>query len=264
MRFYWSNTDFADMIRGTTKPPYASMEEWDEWESTAKNNHPFRYWLAEEFFDDIEDIIVYIPNKLNYIRCYIKNRFVDHTHRLTASKKHIKPGEWCDVGYRFLPCLFNELQDYVEVEVASSHVMWMTDDDEKIKKYPPFKYKTWFNWSDWRCPQAGIDYLNWASSLTHEDKPTKQAIDAAEILELYYWWVNDYPNRPDPDEASGIDGFYDTREAEGKKWSSPLSPDEKTTWNKFNDIREDMIKQQTQEDTEMLIRLIKVRDALWT
>ena len=263
MRFYWTNTDFADIIRGTTKPSHASMEDWDEWETLAKSNHPFRYWLAEELLDDIEDMLVYIPNKLTSLRCHIRNRFVDHTNRLSASKDHIKPGEWCDVGYRFLPCLFNELKDYVEVEVASVHVMWMTDEDNP-QKYPPYKGSSWFNWSGWRCPQAGIDYLEWASALTHEANLTRQAIDAKEILELYYWWVNDYPNRPDPDEASGIDGFYDTRERQGKKWSSPLSTDEKEMWNKFNAIREDMIKQHTQEDTDMMIRLIKVREALWT
>jgi len=264
MRLYWTCSDFADKIRGTAKIPSGTSEEWDEWETLAKTNHPFRYWLVEEFLDNLEDVIVYIPNKLYSFRCYLRNRFVDHTHRLTASKDHLKPGEWCDVGYRFLPCLFNELKDYVEVEIAINHVMWMTDDDDFAKYQPLYKQTTWYRWKSWRCPQAGIDYLKWAMELTHDDKPTKQAIDAKEILELYLWWVNDYPNREDPDIVSGIEGFYDARQKEGKKWSSPYTDDENAMWKKFNAIREDISKHYTQEDEEMMIRLIKVREALWT
>jgi len=54
MRLYWTCSDFADKIRGTAKIPSGTSEEWEEWETIAKNNHPFRYWLVEELMDNLE------------------------------------------------------------------------------------------------------------------------------------------------------------------------------------------------------------------
>ena len=113
---YWSCSEFADWLRGTAKPKFETGEGWRKWRHAAKNKHPFRYWLAEEVLDKIQNFIWHPVDTLYDLKYYINNRWVTRTHALTAHPKDIKPGKWRDLGNRFLPCLFNELVDFVEHE----------------------------------------------------------------------------------------------------------------------------------------------------
>jgi len=272
MRNYWTCTKFADWLRGTTKLKCGTSEEWAEWETRAKHAYPIRWWLAEEGLDKIQDVWCWIPERINDVRYYINNRFITRTHCLSAHPRDIKRGTWRDVGNRFLPCLFNELVDFVEVEQAWHHVIW---DEEARKKYrTPFS-RTFFRFRTWRCPEAGIDYLKWAMTLTNKDfiqegeqeEPTYQALAAKEILELYTWWTEVYRNRPEPMDASGWSDYCEaSRLANNGKLSfgGDKTPELKemcdTAHKKLREIEEAYEK----EDEEMMIRLIKVRESLWT
>ena len=119
---YWSCTPFADWLRGTKKLGAGTAEQWDDWTTAAQMKHNFRYWLAEEALGHIQDFVTWPVRKLYDIKYYINNRWVSRTHSLTAHPRDIKPGQWQDVGNRFLPCLFNELVDFVEIESAWSHI----------------------------------------------------------------------------------------------------------------------------------------------
>ena len=112
---YWSCTPFADWLRGTKKLSAGTSEEWDDWTTAAQMKHNFRYWLAEEGLGHIQDFVTWPVRKIYDVKYYINNRWVTRTHSLTAHARDIKPGAWRDVGNRFLPCLFNELVDFVEV-----------------------------------------------------------------------------------------------------------------------------------------------------
>ena len=90
-----------------------------------------RYWIAEEALDYLQDFITWPVRKIYDIKYYINNRWVSKTHALTASVKDIPRGEWRDVGHRFLPCLFNELVDFVEIELPSNMLMWMDKEEQK-------------------------------------------------------------------------------------------------------------------------------------
>ena len=273
---YWSCTPFADWLRGTKKLSAGTAEEWDDWTTTAQMKHNFRYWLAEEALGHIQDVVTWPVRTLYDIKYYINNRWVTRTHSLTAHAKDIKPGQWQDVGNRFLPCLFNELVDFVEIETAWSHIAW--GDEEARKKYnPPFYASGWWRWRTWRCPQAGIDNLTWQSELTHNEdyckdqpyymKPTPQAVKAQEILALYTWWTEIYPNRPDAYEASGWTDYCEaSRLSNGGKinWSSDKSPELKKQSSKAHKALQKLEADYEKEDTEMMIRLIKVRHGLWT
>ena len=171
--------------------------------------------------------------------------------------------------------MFNELVDFVEIEQAWHHCMW---DEEARKRFEvPWWRKGWLRWRTWRCPDAGIEYLIWASGLTvREDwvdkndpeygKPTQQAIAAKEILELYRWWKIERPKRPDPMEASGWSAYCDMRRNRGDDLLDfeDRTPEEaemsKTALQKSQEMEEAYEK----EDEEMMIRLIKVRQSLWT
>ena len=272
---YWSCTKFADWLRGTNKLGAGTSEEWDQWHTTAKMRHNFRYWVAEEALDAIQNFVNYPMDKLNDIRYYINNRWVSRSHGLTAHPRDIKPGQWQDVGNRFLPCMFNELVDFVEIEQAWNHCIW--SDEARTKFNVPWYRKGWLRWRTWRCPEAGLEYLKWASTLTNEEfldedkkhlaEPTYQATSAKEIIELYTWWTQTYRNRPDPYDASGWTAACEVqRAANGGKlsFSEPKDPVLKKASDKAHKLLQKIEKAYEAEDEAMMIRLIKIRQSLWT
>jgi hypothetical protein len=274
---YWTCSKFADWLRGTAKPHSATSEGWDEWTEKAKSAHPIRFWIADDGLDYLQDFVTWPIRTLYSIKYYINNRWITRTHSLTAHPRDIKPGNWCDVGNRFLPCLFNELQDFVEMELAWWHIAW-SDKTERAKYSAPFWASGWFRWRTWRCPQAGLDNLEWQRKLVHDDqwvkkddplygKPTPQAIKAQEILDLYTWWTTTYRNRPDAYEASGWSAYCEaSRLANGGKpsWGSDKTSELKKMSNKAHKLLTKIEADYEKEDEDMMIRLIKVRHGLWT
>lgn len=274
---YWGCSKFADWLRGTPSGEAKSGKEWAKWTKDAKAKHPVRYWLADKGIDFVESIVFYIPDKIHEIKYYINNRYVTKSHALSAHPRNIRPGTWCDVGDRFLPCLFNELQNFVEIEKAWKHIAW---DNEARKKYkPPFYATGWLRWRTWRSKAAGLDHLIWEASLVHGDdwvepenplygQPTPQAIAAKEVMELYQWWTEVYPNRPDPYDVSKWSEICDRRRANTSEenfwWMDDQTDEERDESKKSLDIMRDIEERYRQEDTEMLIRLINLRDSLWT
>jgi hypothetical protein len=275
MTNYWSNSKLADWIRGTAKPYVMELGAWDSWENKARKAAPVRYWIAEEGLDHLQDIITYIPRKLYDLKYYVNNRWVTRTHCLTAHPRDIKPGAWCDVGNRFLPCLFNELVDFVEVELAWWHIAW---DDEARKKFQaPWYARGWFRWRTWRCKRAGLENLAWQMKLTHgngdgvgEDhklygKPTPQAKAAKEIYDLYFWWTVTRPRRPDPYEVSGWTAICErAREINGGRLSFATPKELKKEHDRAHKQLTKMEAEYEAEDEAQMINLIKLRQSLWT
>jgi hypothetical protein len=273
---YWSCSKFADWLRGTAKLKVGTSEEWDEWRTTAKIKHSFRYWLAEEGLDIAQTIVYYIPDKIHSVKYYVNNRFITRTHSLTAHPRDIKPGQWQDVGNRFLPCLFNELVDFVEVELAWWHLAWSPE--ERPKYNMPWWAVGWWRVRTWRCPQAGLDNLEWQRNLRWKEdevgadfkglgEPTPQAVKAQEILDLYTWWTTTYRNRPDPYDASGWSAYCElSRLANGGKLSfgEDKTPELKKASKLAHKELQRIEAAYEKEDEQMMIRLIKVRHALWT
>lgn len=273
---YWSCTKFANWLRGTPKPSSATSQGWGSWRKSAQAAHPIRYWLADTGLDYVQDVIYWPVTKLYDVKYYINNRWVTRSHSLTAHARDIKPGSWHDVGNRFLPCLFNELVNFVEVEQAWHHIAW--DKDARTKYKAPFYATGWFRWRTWRCPQAGLDYLDWAGGLKMDEqwiskddpsygKFTPQAIAAQEIKALYLWWTQIHPNRPDPYDESGWTLYCESRKTSdpddfmGREDSTESDRIEtKTSLDKLAALE----KQYDEEDEEMLIRLIRIRSSLWT
>lgn len=271
----WRSSAFADWLRGTDKGVAKTLDDWEKWEIEARQRHPVRYWLAEEALDKIQNFICWPLDKLHAIKYYINNRFVTKTHCLVASKQYIAPGEWRDLSDRFLPCMFGALVDYVEIELAAHQIIWNGD----AKKYKaPFWASGWFRWRTWRCPAAGIDHLEWQASLVYTDleldaddprigKPTPQAIDALEVLTLYRWWTEVYANRADPYEVSGWNEYCNltAENNSGKlRWNNKESPElAKLRTRTYQQLRK-IEKEYLREDEAMMIRLIKIRQSLWT
>jgi hypothetical protein len=165
--------------------------------------------------------------------------------------------------------------DFVEIEQAWHHCIW--SDDAKTKFETPWWRKGWLRWRTWRCPEAGLEYLRWAETLTnaefldedkkHEAVPTYQAKAAKEIIELYTWWTTTYRNRPDPYDASGWTAACEaSRIANGGRlsFSSDKDPVLKKASDKAHKLLQKIEAAYEKEDEEMMIRLIKIRQSLWT
>lgn len=273
---YWSCSKFADWLRGTAKPYAETSEGWRDWKNNARSAHRLRYWIAEEGLDHLQRFIYYIPDQLYSVKYYINNRWITGTHRLTAHPRDIKPGAWCDVGNRFLPCLFNELVDFVELEQAWHNIAWS---EEARKKYkPPFYAWGWFRWRTWRSAEAGLDALRWAAALTQDEsyglkpgdpdwgKPTHQAVNAAECINLYLWWTQVRPQRADPHDASGWTEYCEQRRTEAGDgfWLGCETDEQRRRSSDILAVCSKIEAEYEEEDEAMMIRLIKLRRYLWT
>lgn len=234
---YWSCSKLADKIRGTPKPFALEWQQWNDWHKDAKQKHPFRYWVADKFLKKLQDFVNLPLDIYHTIEVYIRNRYIDKVHYLRTD---LTPGEYYDLDTRILHALFTELTDLVEVEYAS------------MQKHSEEKHNYVFNKG--RCPLAGLDYLNWAGQLKYDEdmgfnpqdefiynKLTPQAETALTVLELYNWWKN-RDNRKNPHD------LY-TKEKDGPQYFLKI---------------DDMEQKYEEEDTDMLIKLIKIRGGLWT
>ena len=147
----------------------------------------------------------------------------------------------------------------------------------KTKYNVPWYRKGWLRLRTWRCPEAGMEYLRWAETLTNEEfleegekhkaEPTSQAKAAKEIIQLYTWWTVTYRNRPDPYEASGWTAACEaSRIANGGRlsFSGDKDPVLKKASDKAHKLLQKIEADYEKEDEEMMIRLIKIRGSLWT
>jgi hypothetical protein len=244
------------------KPHSETSKGWNTWHEEAKKSHPFRYWLAEEGLDIVQDAIYYVPDKFYEARSYFRNRYRDNTHALTSK---LPRGKWYDMDTRILHCMFDSLVTFVDEEKALRNYEWFEKNNVKFKV---------------PCAEAGLAHLAWEINLKHDEewvkksdpeygKTTHQAKKAKEILALYTWWTKERPLRPDPMDVSGWSKLCDeSREKNGGKDIFLLLEEEskkdrarsKKVLDKCHKIEEAYDK----EDEEMLIRLIKIRKSLWT
>jgi hypothetical protein len=233
---YWTCSKFANWIRGEDKPHALEWSKWTEWKNEQKKQRPFRYWLSDTFLRKLQNV-VYFPSDVYYtIKTYVRNRFIDKTHYL---KTNLPPGDYYDFDHRILHSLFNELVDFVELELSSLS-RWNKDKNYKFVKG--------------RCQEAQDDYFRWANHLKHQGRLTEQAKASRRIKELYEWWKYLRPQRADPYSSSEFS--YDIGEIlDGKKIKQ-----KQKSYQKSYDLEE----QYDNEDTEMLIELIKIRNHLWT
>lgn len=281
---YWSCGKHAKWVRATfantTKPFALSLGEWKVWDREFKVAHPIVCWYTEVFLNKVQRILCMPKDMLDEVRYWGYNKFVSKPHILDTK---LKSGSYHEIDERILHGLFETLVDFIEVEKAWMHVVW-SDEARKRYQLPWYKRVPYFlRWKPWRCPAAGLDYLKWEMSLVHDytylseeerlqqhdyNHPTPQALAAREQYELYNWWKYDRPNRKDPMEASGwSDHCKQMRGTYGNdtfSLSEDHTPQEQIQSKTALDLCDSIEKNYTEQDEQMLIRLIKIRKHLWT
>jgi hypothetical protein len=100
----------------------------------------------------------------------------------------------------------------------------------------------------------------------HKAEPTSQAVYAKEMKDLYTWWTVTYRNRPDPYDVSGWTEYCEKSRIlnDGRLFGSKKTPELKEMSDKSHKLLQEIEAAYTKEDEEMMIRLIKIRDGLWT
>jgi len=262
----WLRTKF-----GIEKPYALGWGEWEEWEDNLKKERPVAFFFTEALPNALAGTVNWILNPFENTRNYISNRFGSQTHVMRTG---LKPGQWYEFDTRLLHAAFNELKNFVEIEQAWMSVAF---DGEARKKFLTPWWRRRRIWRKWRCPEAGLAHLAWAKTLTLDDfkdagdptlgEPSPQALAARETEELYRWWTEVRPNRPDPWEASNLtEVFRKYTEKYGKTFplGITLPENEQQEYLAASDLQHAIDEGYENEDTEMLIRLVKLRRALWT
>lgn len=240
---YWTCGRVAEYILGEKKPLALEWSGWDDYYTDLQKRKPIRYWISQKFLKHLQNILYYPYDIYHSVKTYIKNRWIDKIQYLDTG---LKPGYYYEFDDRILHGLFNELVNFVEIELAHLS-LW-----DQHKKY---KFK------NGRCVEAAYDYFDWASKLKDKNENgkrvvSKQAKDARRIKKLYEWWKNVRPNRIDPSVKSGWAKEYEEIEKNGYK-------SKKTSYKTI--LKQMRIEDQyDKEDEDMLIELIKLRKSLWT
>jgi hypothetical protein len=265
------------------KPVALGWGEWAKWDAQLKKDHPIGNFFTETLPDWLEWFPEHSIEYVNDVRYYIHN-WVSGTHRMNST---LKRGAWHEMSERMLFANFDTFVDFIEIEEAHGHIAW--SDKEERKKYNVPWYETrWLRWfHTWRCPQAGIDHLKWEMTLDQPD-PTDpnsgpngtspyQAKAAREKMELYTWWKHIRPTRGDSWVVSGLRPFWDRMDAKYEEdgedgfggWlgignKQKMTAAERRQYDALSKKKDEIEAEWEEEDTQMLIKLIKMRQTLWT
>lgn len=185
--------------------------------------------------------------------------------------KSLEPSYY-DSDTRLLHGMFQLLVDFVEIECAGHQLaaekyksISASDNWNKcffgyLRRY--FRRPSFLK----RNPEAGLRYLDWEIAL-QDEYSTSQAESAKEKKELYLWWKTIYPERRDPMDESGWSELCDRRR---KKYGNILSilndltDEEHEESSRILEKYRILEELQYKKDEEMLIRLVKIRNSLWT
>jgi len=220
-----------------------SSEDWRDFRLYHKKHNPIRYFFNEDF----ESIFIWPWSmRLERVWDWIRYRTI---HRYHVVNTGMEPG-YTDLTEKLIHVNFNMLKEFVEIEKARMYG-WAENSIEGLKG-----------------ADAGVAYLLWEMGLDADNKfENQQSENAREIYELYDWWTNQRPYREDIDhlwepyhklknEIYGDDDCYFCQDKD--------TPELKKLQKKWLKESTRLEKKHTKEDEKMLIRLIKIRGALWT
>jgi hypothetical protein len=239
---------FFDWIQTKCYPDHpnsGTIEEWVEVEKREKKKklcyficNDVNVWISVNIFQRLTNIVY-----------WFKYRFVkEHKYHLIDTK--LKPNYY-EIDNRMLYGMFSMLVDYVEIELGHQDKWHNENKNLTYREY-------------------GLNHLAWAKDLVYDEEstkehypelymtPTPQAETAKEVEHLYLWWMDIRPNRPDP-----WDYPRDERpenESAIEILGRHISDEERQHMDNASKLEQ----QYYEEDTEMLIRLIKIRQGLWT
>jgi hypothetical protein len=213
-----------------------SLEQWSNRDIRMKRVFPVRWFLGESLPQIYHTKIC---RRLKNVRLWFRYRLFD---RYDILKLELEPGYY-DPDERLLQANFQILKDFVEIELASMYDAVGEDEGSPgfFERFgSKFRQRRRKNGRD---PEAGLAHLDWE---IEECAGSAQAEAAKEKKAIYLWWTVDRPNR------------FDLYNDPHLGWKEGDRGD--ADYDMLHRL-EDFYREQ---DEEMLIRLVKVRYALWT
>lgn len=190
----------------------------------------------------ISPFILKWSEKLNNAVHYLYCRYVKQTHLVPT---YLPKGYWYDSCDKLIYSMFGLLVDYVEVECT--YLQLLSESNSYKITNPCYKVK--------RSKKLGLKYIEWETSLPGEFG--RQAYAAKEQLILYTWWTKVRPNRKNPYESTGYSKYCEKIDFSISNYEDS---ELQNLLRKVREIRADY----DAEDTEMMIRLVRIREHLWT
>ena len=235
-------------------PPSAlTGKGWNSFNKEYKASAPIRYYLANTFR---RKYILPVIWKYDNIKSWIVYRTYDRYHVVQTG---LKPGYY-DVSDRMLHSNFNLLRQHVETDLALK-MYWNSSDYKKgfIERHFAL-YRVIF---PLKLAHLGMEHLKWEATLDDQSLPVHersvtQAETAREIIVLYTWWVNIRPARVSVEIHFPSGGDDDIMM--GPQIITPAYND----YLKSIEEQEELEKFWNKEDNDMLFRLIKIRENIWS
>lgn len=214
------------------KPRAATISEWRQWKREAKKKKVC-YYLCETLPRKYRVFMMRVDDFKYWFKYRLQKA---HKYHLIDTK--LKP-DYYENSTRILHGMFSLLEDYVEIELAS---LWQyAHPDSEMGR------------------AAGEKYLKYMILSADPD----HAETMREFYDLYRWWKDEYPTRPEPDQE-----YMDRFAAEFSNDEFDLFRERTDEEHKeLADIfaREDVIrKRYRDEEDQQLTRLIKIRHAMWS
>ena len=208
-----------------------TSKDWSTWETEAKVAEPIKYWLLETLPDWFMWNIGYaVTRTYRDAKFAVKCRTAKRYHVVNCG---LKPGYYDD-DTRMLHACFSILVDYVEHELPLMNGWFKETLRRRFTHWPR------------RSREEGIKHLEWEKALN--DSP-RQSNAAVEKMELYLWWKDVRPLRPNPDDEYCL--LYESGVDDGLLRAAALRSGE-------------IEAAQYEEDDRMLQRLVAIRSSLWT
>lgn len=261
----WSESKLGVWLlsrKGIKTPPYATLQEWDDFYDHAKKTAPVTFWIVDTGFDALQKIVYFPLDSFDSMRLWAKRRFI---HRYNTLHTGLASGVYHELDSRLLHASFSALVDFVEIEKA--WMQYLSDPQKSFVEYKmPWHQKyRYTRWVRWRSPKAGLDHLQW--EIEECGNPPQQN-SAKVITELYKWWKYERPSRIDPwlesrDYSDDMEQKYEGSKASilgYEKWPEQDQEYYRILLRRAGDQEDDYYK----EDTEKLVELMKIRDRLWT
>lgn len=168
-------------------------------------------------------------------RAFIRN-IKNRSHVLRT--QHVKFGEYSDLPEMIPDAMLTAVIDFVEQECAHMTV-WCWKSDPSVKNMTP--------------AELGIMWLT-------RDEEDDEYGWRKEVLDIYHYAKNEWRKR-DASAESGATAFWDKTEFTLGKLNSPEYREE---WGPIAKRLTEIEAEIDAKETEMLLRLVKIRKHLWT
>lgn len=261
-----------------------TSKEWSEWKKKAKRNK-IRWFLTDTLPMWLKSTFIWpIERACDWVR------YRTYGNYRKINIRSLQP-DYYDKRDLMLHGMFQLLVDFIEIEKAImqwyfcevSKFSWLK---RKITRFKPsgelgIKYLDWeISLSDPKsdcfdnlsyCEEAIKKYGSLEEYKKSDDYKMSQSYFAQEQKELYLWWKVTRPLRVCHMDVKGEFGYSwsDWCEIIRKKYPDEIFHDDKTDEekkisNSALKVSHDYEVKYEKEDEEMLIRLIKIRQSLWT